>query len=119
MAEKRFIVWGLEGSTSDDDELWVVENVGEHTCAGGTPEVGGAHEAGCGYVPVTQLRQTAAVETAKILNQLYEIDQLHHVNPCPLTGCTCGGICAADGDTWPCATHLIIHPPKTETETTT
>ena len=30
---------------------WLVYEAGEHTCAGGTPESGGAHETGCGFLP--------------------------------------------------------------------
>lgn len=31
---------------------WLVEDVGRHTCAGGTPEAGYMHEPGCGLEPV-------------------------------------------------------------------
>ena len=34
---------------------WLVSEAGEHTCAGGTPESGGAHEPGCGLVPELDL----------------------------------------------------------------
>ena len=34
---------------------WLVYEAGEHTCAGGTPESGGAHEPGCGFLPELDL----------------------------------------------------------------
>ena len=34
---------------------WLVCEAGEHTCAGGTPESGGAHEPGCGFLPELDL----------------------------------------------------------------
>lgn len=36
---------------------WLVEETGEHNCAGGGAEVSGAHEPGCGYEPITPLDQ--------------------------------------------------------------
>lgn len=36
---------------------WLVEETGEHNCAGGGSEVSGAHEPGCGYEPITPLAE--------------------------------------------------------------
>lgn len=36
---------------------WLVEETGEHNCAGGGSEVSGMHEPGCGYDPIVPLSE--------------------------------------------------------------
>jgi hypothetical protein len=43
------------------DGDWLVEDVGRHTCAGGTPESSYAHEPGCGLEPIMTLAELAAL----------------------------------------------------------
>jgi hypothetical protein len=47
------------------DSGWLVEDVGEHTCAGGTPESGYAHEPSCGLEPLMRLDELDAIMRAR------------------------------------------------------
>jgi hypothetical protein len=46
---------------------WLVEYVGEHTCAGGTVESNGAHEPGCGYEPLINLDGMTLAEKVAVI----------------------------------------------------
>lgn len=44
---------------------WLVQDTGEHTCAGGGPEAGGAHERGCGLEPLATVEDVLAALAAR------------------------------------------------------
>jgi hypothetical protein len=43
------------------DSGWLVDDLGRHTCAGGTPEAGYAHEPGCGLEPLMTVDDLVAL----------------------------------------------------------